>query len=63
MMSMIKLVALHDVVITDTRPDWMKKEDEWMACRTRCSLFKRCSTRVGTDCKKFGGYVIPKIRI
>ncbi|MFC3883771.1 hypothetical protein ACFOU2_09765 [Bacillus songklensis] len=52
----------NQVVIVDDRPDWMKKEDDWMACRTRCPLFRKCSTRVGSQCKKFGGDVIPKIR-
>ncbi|MFC3883819.1 hypothetical protein ACFOU2_10020 [Bacillus songklensis] len=61
-MSMAKLMVLHDVVIVDTHKDWMKKEDQWMACRTRCSLFKRCSTRTGTDCTRFGGEEIPGIR-
>lgn len=50
------------VVIVDGRPEWIKKEDEWMACRTRCPLFRKCSTRVGNQCKKFDGDVIPKIR-
>lgn len=51
-----------DVLIADDRPNWMKKEDEVMACMLRCSSFKRCSSRVGTECKHLGGTVIPKIR-
>ena len=50
------------VLIADDRPDWMKEEDEVMACMTRCSSFKRCSSRIGTQCKKLGGSEIPKIR-
>lgn len=55
-------MRIGQVAIIDTRKDWMKREDDWMACRTRCPLFKRCATRIGSQCKKFGGDVIPKIR-
>jgi hypothetical protein len=50
------------VEITDTRPKWMKREDEWMICFERCPLFRRCQTRNGKDCKHQGGSAIPKIR-
>ncbi|MCY9348308.1 hypothetical protein MOF19_16415 [Bacillus spizizenii] len=32
-----------------------------MACMTRCSQFKACASRMGSDCKKLGGTEIPKI--
>lgn len=51
----------HQVIITDVRKDWMKKEDGEYACR-RCSLYKNCSSRYGLDCKRLGGSEIPKIR-
>lgn len=51
-----------EVLIADDRTDWMREEDEVMACLTRCSSFKRCSTRIGTQCKRLGGTEIPKIR-
>lgn len=50
-----------DVLIADDRPNWMKKEDEVIACKTRCSFFKSCSSRFGSRCKKLGGSEIPKI--
>lgn len=50
------------VVIADDRPLWMRVEDKRAACEKRCSLFKRCSSRLGGDCKKLGGTEIPKIR-
>ena len=50
-----------DVIIADDRPDWMKREDEVMACMTRCYLYKKCSSRFGARCKKLGGTEIPKI--
>lgn len=49
------------IIIADDRPDWVKREDEVMACMTRCSFFKRCSSRIGTECKRLGGTEIPKI--
>lgn len=55
-------MAHNRVMIVDGRPDWMRKEDELMACLSRCPLFKRCSTRAGTACRHLGGDVIPKIR-
>lgn len=54
-------MAQLNVIIADDRPSWIKKEDELAVCQTRCSLFKKCSTRCGTECKKFGGNVIPKV--
>lgn len=53
---------MQNVFIIDQRPHWMVKEDREYACRTFCSLFKRCSSRIGHDCKKLGGEVIPKVR-
>ncbi|MBY0122182.1 hypothetical protein [Bacillus sp. S/N-304-OC-R1] len=50
------------VIIADDRPKWMQEEDKRMACITRCSLFKRCSSRFGTDCKRLGGTDIPKVK-
>ena len=50
------------VVYIDTRPDWMKREDEYMKCFWECPLFLVCQSRMGADCKKFGGTEIPKIR-
>lgn len=50
------------VIIADDRPAWVKAEDKAMACLTRCKLNKRCSSRLGTDCKRLGGNEIPKIR-
>jgi hypothetical protein len=50
------------VLIIDDRPRWMVKEDKLMACMTRCHLFKRCSSRIGHNCKRLGGDVIPKVR-
>lgn len=50
------------VVIVDARPDWMKEEDRLMTCMSRCNLWRHCSSRVGYDCKHFGGVTIPKIR-
>ncbi|PGR09173.1 hypothetical protein COA23_08130 [Priestia megaterium] len=55
-------MAQLNVIIADDRPSWIKKEDELAACQICCSLFKKCSTRCGKECKKFGGNVIPKIR-
>jgi hypothetical protein len=52
---------MTQVVIVDSRPDWMKAEDRMAACM-RCSLFKKCSSRFGYECKKLGGSEIPKIR-
>lgn len=53
---------IAEVVIEDTRKDWMVAEDRLIVCMTRCSQFRKCATRAGTDCKKFGGDVIPIIR-
>lgn len=48
------------VTIIDTRPQWMKDEDEMMMCMTRCHLFRRCRSRMGRRCKRLGGNEIPK---
>lgn len=48
--------------IIDTRPEWIKKEDELMKCAWLCPLFKKCMTRFGNECKRFGGNEIPKIK-
>lgn len=50
------------VTIHDDRAEWMKKEDNTMACMTRCRLFRKCSNRYGKDCKRLGGTKIPKVR-
>lgn len=52
---------IDHVIVIDTRPDWIREEDGEYACR-RCSLYKKCSSRFGLDCKKLGGDEIPKIR-
>lgn len=49
------------VVIADDRPKWQQKEDREMACMTRCSLYKKCSSRHGFDCRHLGGDTVPKI--
>jgi hypothetical protein len=51
-----------EIVIVDTRPLWMQKEDQKAFCSLKCKLFKQCSSRVGSDCRHYGGSVIPKIR-
>jgi hypothetical protein len=50
-----------EVTIIDTRPDWMRKEDNQVICM-RCPLYRRCASRFGADCKRNGGLMIPKIR-
>ncbi|PKR84881.1 hypothetical protein CWO92_10930 [Heyndrickxia camelliae] len=50
------------VKIIDTRPKWMRQEDEQFKCRTFCDEYRKCYTRCGSNCRKFGGDVIPKIR-
>ncbi len=55
-------LQLQNVVIADDRPAWVKKVDKVMACWTRCSLYKKCSSRMGIDCKKLGGSEIPKLK-
>ena len=49
------------VTIIDTRPQWMKQEDELMACMVHCPLFKRCKSKFGHKCKRLGGSEIPRI--
>lgn len=53
---------MQNVLIIDERPHWMVKEDREYACRTFCSQYKRCASRVGFDCRKLGGTEIPKVR-
>lgn len=53
---------MRSVLIADDRPAWMRKEDKVITCQTRCSLYKRCSSHIGMDCKKLGGSEIPKIK-
>lgn len=50
------------VVIVDSRPKWMIREDKQMPCMTHCRLWSQCATKVGHDCKVLGGHIIPKIR-
>ena len=54
--------GMGNVIITDSRPKWILKEDKHMACMTRCYLYKCCSTRVGYSCKRLGGGVILRIQ-
>lgn len=53
---------MHSIVIADDRPLWMQREDRHYTCRTFCRQYRRCSTRVGYDCARFGGDVIPRLR-
>jgi hypothetical protein len=53
---------MQNITIADDRPAWVKKEDRVMACLTRCSLYKKCSSHHGMNCKKLGGTEIPKLR-
>ncbi|MFD0825832.1 hypothetical protein ACT8ZR_09150 [Neobacillus sp. M.A.Huq-85] len=53
---------MQKVIIADDRPEWMAREDNMMICFTRCSLYKKCSSRFGMDCKRLGGTEIPKER-
>lgn len=50
------------VSIIDARPEWMIREDMEMACFYRCPLYRKCSTRMGYECRRFGGEHIPRIR-
>jgi hypothetical protein len=56
-------IVLHKVVIADDRPKWMRDEDTKMICLTRCSLYRKCSSRLGVDCKHLGGDMIPKVGV
>lgn len=49
------------MIIADDRAAWVKAEDKQMICWTRCSLYKKCSSRLGADCKRLGGSKIPKV--
>lgn len=51
-----------EVVIIDARPKWMIREDREMKCFMECHLFRVCQSRMGSQCKRFGGTEIPKIR-
>ncbi|AKN55621.1 hypothetical protein AB434_3216 [Heyndrickxia coagulans] len=50
------------IIIKDSRKKWMVEEDRKYVCQTFCKQHKRCSTRLGYDCKKFGGDRIPKFK-
>lgn len=50
------------VTFIDTRTDWMIAEDRLMQCMSRCSMWRRCQSRVGEECRRLGGSEIPKIR-
>ncbi|MFS0776239.1 hypothetical protein ABC255_09555 [Neobacillus sp. 3P2-tot-E-2] len=54
---------MQKVIIADDRPTWMREEDTKMICFTRCSLYKKCSSRFGVDCKRLGGDMIPKVGV
>jgi hypothetical protein len=51
------------VVIADDRTEWQKAEDKWAVCWIHCPLFKNCSSRFGSDCKRLGGEEIPKVGV
>lgn len=51
-----------NVIYIDTRKPWMKREDRYMKCFWKCPLFKYCQSRMGSDCRQFGGTEIPKLR-
>lgn len=53
---------MQKVIIADDRPKWVREEDNMMICLTRCSLYKKCSSRFGMECKRLGGTEIPKLR-
>lgn len=53
---------MQRVVIADDRPTWVKREDRMMACMSRCNLYRFCSSRIGSDCKRLGGLEIPKLQ-
>jgi hypothetical protein len=53
---------LKNVVIADDRPTWIRNEDKWMACMTRCPLYRKCASRFGKECKRLGGTEIPRLR-
>lgn len=59
--SLLSLNMLN-VLIADDRPTWIREEDKRMACQSRCSLYKKCSSHLGMDCKRLGGSEIPKIK-
>lgn len=51
-----------EVIFIDERKPWMITEDREWACFSRCPFYKKCSTRMGHDCKRLGGGYIPKLR-
>lgn len=51
------------MVIADDRTAWMRLEDKWAVCFTRCPLYKKCSSHLGMDCKHLGGEEIPKVGV
>jgi len=57
----IEIMIRNQVTIADDRTSWMKEEDRIMACLLRCPVYKYCSSRFGTDCKRLGGSEIPKL--
>lgn len=52
---------MQQVEVIDTRPVWMKAEDGQYKC-LQCREYRYCTSRVGEQCRKLGGKVIPKIR-
>ncbi len=52
---------MNQIILADDRSEWMKAEDRVAACM-RCCFFEKCSSRIGWDCKKLGGFEVPKIR-
>ncbi|MEK5068079.1 hypothetical protein [Sporosarcina sp. FSL K6-1508] len=53
---------MNKVIISDVRPGWMRREDEGVACMTRCRLYRHCISKMGFDCKKLGGDNIPVLK-
>lgn len=54
--------VMNAVIIRDSRPAWMRKEDKELVCMIHCNFYLNCNSRVGKDCKKLGGGVIPVVR-
>jgi hypothetical protein len=54
-------VVLNQVIVVDSRPRWMIREDGEYAC-FHCSYYKQCASRFGYECNRLGGSEIPKIR-
>ncbi|MFE8703947.1 hypothetical protein ACFYKX_25575 [Cytobacillus sp. FJAT-54145] len=51
------------VTIVDSRPKWMKTEDERAACFINCSMYSQCQSRFGCKCSRLGGSEIPKFQV